>query len=85
MKEQKQVTRMDSTSESTQHVDAGNNEPAPATVSDNQVSNEPCHVWASPKYGWVARVLHEGGGVSFWACDTKAEALEVVAQGALAI
>jgi hypothetical protein len=36
--DQKQVTRMDSTSQRQQHIDAGNNEPASATVSDDQVS-----------------------------------------------
>lgn len=33
-------SRMDSTSSSQQHIDAGENQPVPATVSDHQVSNE---------------------------------------------
>jgi hypothetical protein len=40
-KNEKQVTRMDSLSESRQHIDAGENKPAPSTVSDDQVSNKP--------------------------------------------
>jgi hypothetical protein len=40
MKEQKQVTRMDSTSESRQHIDARNGGVTQPTVSDDQVSNE---------------------------------------------
>jgi hypothetical protein len=43
-REKEQVTRMDSTSVPQQHIDAGHNEPASATVSDHQKRNHvSCH------------------------------------------
>jgi hypothetical protein len=44
VKEEKQGTRMDSTSDRPQHIDAGHNEVAPSTVSDTQVSPLPWRV-----------------------------------------
>lgn len=39
--QEKDLARVDSTSQSPQHIDAGQNEAVQPTVSDNQVSNEP--------------------------------------------